>query len=67
MTNQKELIKTYNSRRDRIYEQLEELRGLVREHGINALDYDYAKIGDLGHVEQRLDELIAFLGGFDED
>lgn len=54
----------YNDRKNVIDTKLEIVKSLLDEHANKS--HTWASVGDLGHVNDQLDEIIEFLRGYNE-
>lgn len=64
MTTQPTALNTYLQRLPMILDKIEALRQLADDHFGNSPDaIHWGHVGDLGRVEQALDDLLAIFGG----
>ena len=64
MTNQPTALDTYLQRLPMILDKIEALRQLAADHfGHHPDDIHWGHVGDLGRVDQALDDLLAIFDG----
>ena len=64
MSNQPAALETYLQRLPMILDKIEALRQLAHDHfGHDPDAINWGHVGDLGRVDQALDDLLAIFGG----